>query len=81
MGAIASALAFDRSGNLFIGDGASVRMVSPDGVITTVAGTGVVGSPATEDRPPTRKPVLGGWLSTAPGGSTYPIRGMARFAC
>jgi sugar lactone lactonase YvrE len=36
-------LAFDRSGNLFIGDGASVRRVSPDGIITTVAGNGVVG--------------------------------------
>jgi hypothetical protein len=31
-------LAFDPSGNLFIGDGVAVRMVSPDGVITTVAG-------------------------------------------
>ena len=36
-------LAFDRSGNLFIGDGASVRRVSPDGIITTVAGNGMVG--------------------------------------
>jgi sugar lactone lactonase YvrE len=36
-------LAFDRSGNLFIGDGASVRRVSPDGIITTIAGNGVVG--------------------------------------
>jgi sugar lactone lactonase YvrE len=36
-------LTFDRSGSLFIGDGASVRRVSPDGIITTVAGNGVVG--------------------------------------
>ena len=36
-------LALDRAGNLFIGDGASVRMLSPSGIITTIAGNGLVG--------------------------------------
>ena len=36
-------LTFDRAGNLYIGDGASVRMLSAGGIITTVAGNGVVG--------------------------------------
>src|SRR5262249_8618124 len=33
-------LAFDRSGNLFVGDGESERMISRDGLITTVPGNG-----------------------------------------
>ena len=39
------ALATDKSGTLFIADGANgrIRMVSKDGIITTVAGTGVNG--------------------------------------
>jgi uncharacterized protein (TIGR03437 family) len=39
-------LAIDRGGNLFIADPGSdrVRKVSPDGIITTVAGNGTVGS-------------------------------------
>jgi sugar lactone lactonase YvrE len=36
-------LAFDTVGNLYIGDGASVRMISADGIISTVAGNGLVG--------------------------------------
>ncbi len=36
-------IATDDAGNLFIGDNARVRRVSPEGVITTVAGTGVAG--------------------------------------
>jgi sugar lactone lactonase YvrE len=33
----------DTVGNLYIGDGGAVRRVSPSGIITTVAGTGVAG--------------------------------------
>jgi uncharacterized protein (TIGR03437 family) len=36
----ATSVAVDHAGNLFIGDGHRVRKVSPDGVITTVAGNG-----------------------------------------
>jgi hypothetical protein len=48
-----SSLAFDSAGNLYIGEFSTVRKVDPDGLITTVAGTGVLGSsgdglPATE---------------------------------
>jgi len=50
-------LALDKAGNLFISDGANnrVRKVSPEGIITTVAGTGQIGfsgdgGPATEAR-------------------------------
>jgi uncharacterized protein (TIGR03437 family) len=35
-----SGLAVDAAGNLYIADGSSVRKVSPDGTITTFAGTG-----------------------------------------
>ena len=52
-------LAFDRSGNLFIGDGASVRRVSPDGIITTVAGNGVVGYSG--DGGPATNATTGAW--------------------
>ena len=40
--AIPNGLAFDRNGNLYIADGANhvVRKVTPDGLITTFAGTG-----------------------------------------
>src|SRR5437764_11797341 len=50
-------IAIDAAGNVFIGDGANsrVRKVSPDGIITTVAGNGVSGfsgdgGPATKAR-------------------------------
>ena len=33
----------DIAGNLYIGDGAAVRVVSPGGIITTVAGNGTAG--------------------------------------
>jgi hypothetical protein len=36
-------LKFDRAGDLYIADGWAVRRVTPAGVITTVAGTGVAG--------------------------------------
>ncbi len=36
-------LKFDAAANLYIGDGTSVRMVTPAGMITTVAGTGTLG--------------------------------------
>jgi uncharacterized protein (TIGR03437 family) len=40
---VAEAVAVDRSGNLFIADSIHVRKVSPDGIITTVAGNGTEG--------------------------------------
>ncbi len=52
-------LKLDSSGNLFIADGASVRMVSPSGVITTVAGTGVLGFSG--DGGPATSAALGAW--------------------
>lgn len=50
---------FDRAGNLFIADGNSVRMLSPAGVITTVAGNGVLGYSG--DGGPATKAQLGAW--------------------
>ncbi len=43
--AVSSGLAVDKAGNLFIADTSNhcVRRVSPNGIITTVAGTGVPG--------------------------------------
>lgn len=38
-----SSLAFDSAGNLYIGESSTVRKVDLDGLITTVAGTGVPG--------------------------------------
>jgi serine/threonine-protein kinase len=43
------ALATDASGNLYIADGARVRRISTDGVITTFAGTGSADSAAIVD--------------------------------
>ena len=60
----------DSAGNLYIADGSSVRMVTPAGIITTVAGTGVPGfsgdgGPATNAR-------LGAWGLTFDGaGNLY----------
>jgi sugar lactone lactonase YvrE len=36
-------IAFDRSGNLLITDGARIRRITPDGIISTVAGNGTLG--------------------------------------
>ncbi len=52
-------LAFDQAGNLFIGDGASVRMVAPNGIITTVAGNGTAGF--TGDGGPAASAETGAW--------------------
>lgn len=52
-------LAFDEAGNLFIGDGASVRMATLDGIITTVAGNGTVGF--TGDGGPATSAETGAW--------------------
>jgi trimeric autotransporter adhesin len=52
-------LAFDQAGNLFIGDSASVRIVSPGGIITTVAGNGTVGF--TGDGGPAASAEIGAW--------------------
>jgi hypothetical protein len=48
-------VAFDRSGNLFIAEAGHVRKVTPDGLISTVAGNGIAGfsgdgGPATSAR-------------------------------
>jgi sugar lactone lactonase YvrE len=47
------AVAADSSGNLFIAErlGHVIRKVSPEGLITTVAGTGSAGAPVTETGP------------------------------
>jgi sugar lactone lactonase YvrE len=52
-------LKLDSAGNLYIADSTSVRMVSPAGIITTVAGTGVQG--ASGDGGPATKALLGAW--------------------
>jgi len=52
-------LAFNQAGNLFIGDSASVRIVSPGGIITTVAGNGMVGF--TGDGGPAASAETGAW--------------------
>lgn len=39
-----SDIAFDHSGNMFICDSAKVRMVNTSGIISTVAGNGIIGS-------------------------------------
>ena len=63
----------DAAGNVFIGDGANtrVRKVSPDGIITTVAGTGVEGFSG--DGGPATKARLAGalWLALDGAGNLY----------
>ena len=46
-------LAVDGAGNLYLADSANfrIRKVSPDGIITTVAGNGIRASRATADQP------------------------------
>ncbi len=52
-------LKIDSAGNLYIGDGAAVRMVSPAGMITTVAGNGTAGY--TGDGGPATSAQTGAW--------------------
>jgi sugar lactone lactonase YvrE len=52
-------LKLDSAGNLYIADGATVRMVSPAGIITTVAGTGVQG--LSGDGGPATSAQIGAW--------------------
>ncbi len=52
-------LKLDRAGNLYIADGTSVRIVSPAGIITTIAGTGVQGFSG--DGGPATSALLGAW--------------------
>jgi hypothetical protein len=61
---------FDHAGNLFIADGASVRMLSSAGVITTVAGNGVLGYSG--DGGPATNAQLGAWgLAFDASGNLY----------
>ena len=63
-------LKLDNAGNLYIADGASVRMVSAAGIITTVAGTGVLG--LSGDGGPATSAQLGAWALTFDGiGNLY----------
>src|SRR5438034_5512783 len=66
-------IAIDAAGNVFIGDGANhrVRKVSPEGIITTVAGTGVEGFSG--DGGPATKARLAGalWLALDGAGDLY----------
>jgi sugar lactone lactonase YvrE len=63
-------LKLDNAGNLYIADGAAVRMVWPTGVITTVAGTGVLGFSG--DGGPATSAQLGAWgLAVDRSGNLY----------
>jgi len=63
-------LKLDNAGNLYIADGAAVRMVSPTGIITTVAGTGVLGFSG--DGGPATSAQLGAWgLAIDGSGNLY----------
>ena len=53
-------LKLDKFGNLYIADGPSVRMISPAGIITTVAGTGVAGFSG-DGGPATSAQLSGAW--------------------
>src|SRR4029077_17841695 len=62
-------IAIDAAGNVFIGDGGNsrIRKVSPDGIITTVAGNGVQGFAG--DGGPATKARLDGALNLAVDGA------------
>ncbi len=60
----------DAAGNLYIGDGASVRMVSPNGTISTVTGNGVLGYSG--DSGPATSAQTGAWgLAFDTAGNLY----------
>src|SRR5437667_162722 len=66
-------IAIDAAGNVFFGDGANhrIRKVSPEGIITTVAGNGVEGFSG--DGGPATKARLAGalWLALDGAGNLY----------
>jgi hypothetical protein len=65
-----SGVKIDGAGNLYIADGAAVRMVSPAGIIVTIAGTGVPGYSG--DGGPATSAQLSTWgLALDRGGKVY----------
>ena len=60
----------DSAGNLYIGDGVAVRMVSPSGIISTIAGNGTLGN--TGDGGPSLGAQIGVWgLTVSSAGVIY----------
>ncbi|NJD69712.1 MAG: PKD domain-containing protein [candidate division NC10 bacterium] len=57
-------------GSVYIGDSYRIRRVGPDGIITTVAGTGLAGFSG-DGGPATLATLRGGKVAVAPGGSLY----------
>jgi DNA-binding beta-propeller fold protein YncE len=61
-------VAVDRAGNLYIADGDNrrIRKVTPEGIISTVAGNGRGATRATGVRRPARNSPLAAWQWTTP---------------
>lgn len=70
-------VAVDNRGNLFISDYARIRKVSGDGIITTVAGTGVLGVSG-DGGPATSAEVIPGALAVDSAGNVYIAAGSVR---
>ncbi len=66
---VPQAVAFDKSGNLYIADSANfIRKVTPDGTISTLAGTGADGyraMAAKPPKPPSAIPMAWQWMQPA----------------